>query len=74
MIRIHSLVSLFLLAIGTSFASSLWPEFRGPTGQGIVAGGENLPLKWSETENITWKRRSMGAPGLPRSAMGRASG
>jgi outer membrane protein assembly factor BamB len=31
-----------------------WPQFRGPTGQGHAAGAE-LPLSWSETENITWK-------------------
>jgi len=33
----------------------IWPEFRGPTGQGMVEGGEKLPLKWSESEGITWK-------------------
>jgi outer membrane protein assembly factor BamB len=31
-----------------------WPQFRGPDGQGhSVARG--LPLKWSETNNISWK-------------------
>src|SRR5687768_9295042 len=55
MIRIFTVFSLSLLAISTSIPSSLWPEFRGPTGQGLVSGGEKLPLKWSETENITWK-------------------
>ena len=55
MIRIYALSSLCLLALSASVASSLWPEFRGPTGQGLVSGGEQLPLKWSETENVTWK-------------------
>ncbi|MBX3439627.1 MAG: PQQ-binding-like beta-propeller repeat protein, partial [Planctomycetaceae bacterium] len=32
-----------------------WPEFRGPTGQG-VANVSNLPIRWSETENISWKQ------------------
>lgn len=37
-----------------------WPEFRGPSGNGIVATpGEpekiGLPATWSESENITWK-------------------
>jgi outer membrane protein assembly factor BamB len=31
-----------------------WPQFRGPTGQGISAE-TNLPLKWSSTENVAWK-------------------
>lgn len=31
-----------------------WTEFRGPTGQGIVAV-EGVPLRWSETENVKWK-------------------
>ncbi len=37
-----------------------WPEFRGPWGNGLVqAAGEtkplDLPLQWSETENVKWK-------------------
>lgn len=31
-----------------------WPEFRGPTGQGLV-GEQPTPLRWSETENVSWK-------------------
>lgn len=31
-----------------------WPEFRGPTGQGIV-GEQPAPVIWSETENVRWK-------------------
>jgi outer membrane protein assembly factor BamB len=31
-----------------------WPEFRGPTGQGIAAVDE-APLHWTETENVAWK-------------------
>jgi outer membrane protein assembly factor BamB len=32
-----------------------WPEFRGPTGQGLVSGGR-LPTQWSRTENVVWKQ------------------
>lgn len=45
----------------TSFTISAyadWPEFRGPTGDGHVAASStaaDLPLKWSETENVRWK-------------------
>ena len=31
-----------------------WPQFRGPTGQG-VSEEKGLPLTWSETKNVRWK-------------------
>lgn len=31
-----------------------WPEFRGPTGQG-VASATNVPVHWSATSNVVWK-------------------
>jgi outer membrane protein assembly factor BamB len=31
-----------------------WPQFRGPTGDGH-SDARNLPLTWSETENVRWK-------------------
>lgn len=31
-----------------------WPQFRGPDGQGH-SEAENVPLTWSETENVVWK-------------------
>ena len=31
-----------------------WPEFRGPTAQGL-SDAVGLPLTWSETENVAWK-------------------
>ncbi|HEX3997066.1 MAG TPA: PQQ-binding-like beta-propeller repeat protein [Pirellulales bacterium] len=31
-----------------------WPQFRGPTGQGI-SNAKDLPLEWSESQNIVWK-------------------
>ena len=31
-----------------------WPQFRGPGGQGH-SQAKDLPLTWSETENIAWK-------------------
>ena len=32
----------------------LWPQFRGPGGEGHVAQ-RGLPLEWSETKNVVWK-------------------
>lgn len=31
-----------------------WPQFRGPTGNGI-SQEKRLPLEWSESRNVTWK-------------------
>lgn len=35
-------------------ANADWPDFRGPTGQGHTAVVD-LPLHWSESENVAWK-------------------
>lgn len=47
-------VSCALLLASHLRAEESWPQFRGPTGQGI-ATAKGLPLKWSETENVKWK-------------------
>src|SRR3954470_14233217 len=31
-----------------------WPAWRGPDGTGIAAG-EDLPVKWSPSENVRWR-------------------
>ncbi|GIW82242.1 MAG: serine/threonine protein kinase [Gemmatales bacterium] len=31
-----------------------WPDFRGPTGQGI-SSATKIPATWSDTENVAWK-------------------
>ncbi len=32
-----------------------WPWWRGPTRNGIAAAKQNIPLKWSESENVLWQ-------------------
>lgn len=44
---------LLLLAASCSLAED-WPQWRGPTGQGI-ASDKPVPTRWSETENVAWK-------------------
>lgn len=36
------------------FAANDWPEFRGPTGQGLSAA-TNVPIHWNATSNVFWK-------------------
>jgi outer membrane protein assembly factor BamB len=35
-------------------AETEWPQFRGPTGQGL-SGAVGVPVTWSATENVAWK-------------------
>jgi len=32
-----------------------WPQWRGPDGQGHAPAAHDLPVTWSETENVVWK-------------------
>lgn len=47
--------SLALLTLTAAIAAD-WPQFRGPTGQGL-SDDKNLPVKWGgkEKENVLWQ-------------------
>ncbi len=49
-----SALALLLTALSAPAAQQDWPQFRGPTGQGISAATD-LPLKWDATTNVAWK-------------------
>jgi outer membrane protein assembly factor BamB len=51
-------VTVALLIAGAA-GHAQWPEFRGPTGQGH-SPEQGLPLDWSESRNIIWKREVPG--------------
>ena len=38
-----------------------WPEWRGPTRDGIAAPGQAPPAEWNETNNVLWKAQIPGA-------------
>ncbi|MHC4438874.1 MAG: outer membrane protein assembly factor BamB family protein [Planctomycetota bacterium] len=53
------LITLVIL-IAPTMSSGDWPEFRGPSGNGMasIPGSSKttgIPLRWSKTENIRWK-------------------
>jgi outer membrane protein assembly factor BamB len=48
-----------LISCGLSTAAD-WPQFRGPDGQGR-AEVSNLPTRWTDTENVAWKKPIPGA-------------
>jgi outer membrane protein assembly factor BamB len=51
---IRKLTSALLLFLCVPVLAEDWPEFRGPTGQGLSTE-TGLPLTWSETKNVRWK-------------------
>lgn len=57
----HSIVTVALLSAvsmsGRAAAEVLpsWSQWRGPAGQGHAPAAKDLPLAWSESENVTWK-------------------
>lgn len=49
------LISSLTALLGVAVAGAAeWPQWRGPDGQGHVAG-TGYPLTWSETANVAWK-------------------
>ncbi|MBI4323725.1 MAG: PQQ-binding-like beta-propeller repeat protein [Chloroflexi bacterium] len=50
----RTLLGLLVFLAPLVRAADDWPEFRGPTGQGL-SPALGLPLTWSETNNIKWK-------------------
>ena len=53
-----------ILAAGHADAGQDWPQFRGPQGDG-TSTARNVPLTWSESNNIAWK---VAVPGRGRSS------
>jgi outer membrane protein assembly factor BamB len=54
MVRVFLFLQICFVFGITIYAGDNWPQFRGPGGQGH-SGAANLPVEWSETENIRWK-------------------
>jgi outer membrane protein assembly factor BamB len=48
-------MALWSLILACGANAQHWPEFRGAGGVGLVAGSPELPLTWSETNNVAWK-------------------
>lgn len=43
----------------SALADTPWPQFRGPSGDGIVSG-QQVPLKFGEKEHLLWKSELPG--------------
>lgn len=60
MTRCFFSIAAVLFLVDASLHAENWPEFRGPTGQGICHDG-NLPVEWTNTRNVAWKAPIPGA-------------
>jgi outer membrane protein assembly factor BamB len=54
MVRKITVLLIALCLVASSASAGDWPAFRGSTGLG-VSDAQNVPIKWSSTENIAWK-------------------
>lgn len=61
--RLLAFLSLAALS-SAARADGGWPQFRGPTGQGL-SEAKGLPLTWSETNHVVWKT---AIPGMGHSS------
>ncbi len=52
-------VAVLLAAAVQQASAADWPQFRGPTAQGL-SDARRLPVSWSETENVAWKTEIPG--------------
>ena len=57
----HTMRPILLLCLVSSLHAADWPQFRGPTADGVTTD-TNLPLTWSEKENLVW-RTELPGPG-----------
>ena len=61
MILVRSVAFLSIILVTASMFAADWPAWRGPQGTGVSAETD-LPVKWSDTENVRWKS-SLPGPG-----------
>lgn len=62
--RLFSTVFVALLVNDLAAAERNWTQFRGPHGDGY-SPAKNVPVSWSETNNLAWK---VAVPGRGRSS------
>ena len=56
--RCLALLAVLCLVFAPARAAD-WPEFQGPTGQGLAEG--TLPVEWGKEKNVVWKKELPGA-------------
>ena len=54
-----ALIAFAVLAVLPQLNAENWPGWRGPRGDGS-SSDPNVPIKWSGTDNVTWKTQLPG--------------
>ena len=55
-------VAIVLFSLAAGLAADNWPQWRGPSLNGVSAEA-NLPVRWSKSTNIAWKLAMPGKSG-----------
>src|SRR4051794_380244 len=53
-------IALLALSAGVAQAGD-WPEFRGPSAQGLAPKDEKPVTEWSDSKNVLWKKPLEGS-------------
>jgi outer membrane protein assembly factor BamB len=61
-VKCNLLACLAVLALTVPAVADNWPQWRGPTNNGI-SKETNLPSEWSDTKNVVWKAAMPGMGG-----------
>src|SRR5262245_44233586 len=62
LLRPFSLAAALLLLLVTTAVAENWPQWRGARHNG-TSSESNLPVKWSQTENVAWRLALPGDAG-----------
>ena len=57
--KLNPLIFLIVISIATWGKADNWPQWRGPTGDSVVAPGA-YPTEFSKDENVRWKIKLPG--------------
>src|SRR4051812_16290273 len=55
--RMLTVAHLFLFFVIASSALANWPQWRGPNSNGTAPTAHNLPVNWTQTENVAWRTK-----------------
>ena len=48
---------LIVMVAFVAQADDNWPQWRGPLLNGSTTTAKNLPVRWTETENVVWRTK-----------------
>jgi outer membrane protein assembly factor BamB len=52
-----ALGSFLVAAVSADLLAANWPQWRGPNSNGSTTEAHDLPVTWSQTENVLWRTK-----------------